>query len=488
MRREALRLLCCLLPVMLLLVTQSSCNEASSATPATASLAGRQLLTGGDNISWPTSAGNAADASYCRARLRLPLATEPTWTFTYTAAEFSNQDTYTILHRDGLLLLLSAQSPQLVGLDTASGAVRFNESLYDYSIGQRQVEYFDMLFFSPHGLLIGHDGPGRVYCWDLVAGRPERLWITAETGERNDIVAVNDCVWTSWDGFIRCLSVADGTQESSYPALSQTTSVVAAQNGMTITWTSSGEFYALDPAGEPLWSYLSGISGPVWSITAVIDEEHDTAYLKLPNEILECRDLISGEVRWRHTWADLMTDEQRIAIFGSVEEAFPPYAVSLSATPLGPVMSIISGQVLALDHDGNRRWVYDTNVPVLACLAFENGLLASERYLAPEFHGYLRFLTAFCPETIDWQRVREADEERQRMGSFQRLVVLDPDTGAPLDAYEPELPFLAMTPAHDKLVCSERSLLGVNEHRVHAFDWLEWDAAGQNSIIEDKGN
>ncbi|MBN2080856.1 PQQ-binding-like beta-propeller repeat protein [bacterium] len=487
MRRRAHRLFLCLLPVLLLTAVPAGCDKAASAIPPKVNLAAHRLLTGGDNLSWPTSAGTAADANYCRARLRLPLATEPAWTFEYSAAEFSNQDTFSILHRDGLLIL-SAYSPQLLGLDVTTGAVRFNQSLYDYSAGERQTEYFDMIYLTPHGLLVGHDGPGRIYCWSLDNDSPRRLWLSEETGEGNALLAINDCVWTYWDGFIRCLSAADGAQELSYPALIQTTNVVATQSGTTVTWTTSGEFFALDSNGAPLWSYLSGISGPAFSITAVVDEATNAAYLKLPNETLECRDLTSGELRWSHTWADLMTDEQRIALFGSTEDALPPYAVSLAATPQGPVMSIISGQVLALDHDGNRRWVYRTNVPVLACLVFENGLLASERFLGPNHRGFLQFLTAFCPETIDWQRVQEADEERRLSGSFQRMVVIDPGTGTLLDAFEPELPALAITPAHDKLIFSERSLLGVNQHRVLAYNWLEWDADGQDSAATEKGN
>lgn len=428
-------------------------------------------LYGGDTRAWLTPAGDAADRNYCAASLRLPLARDPAWVYEY-GIEFSSSPPSTIVHHDGLLVV-AADCSLLLGLEAATGQLVFNSDVYVHADAEGP-EALNSIFFQPRGLLVGQDDLGRHYCWDLRDGGPRRRWLGEPAKTTSGFVVSDEAVICGRDLGTACLAITDGRQRWEYPVLTRGAGVVLGSDGTVVTWANGSEFYALRAGdGAPLWSYFSGVAGYGWAVRAVIEPAQECVYLVLPDERVQCRELTTGTLRWEHGWSDLLSPAARDELYAGTQYGqIPLHAAGATATPEGLVLSMAFGAVLALDHQGSRRWVYESDLPVLGAIGFDNAVLVSEYFLAPEFIGLVSWLRVYCPDTVDWERYRAADEERRRRGMFQRLAALDPATGEPLDYFEPRLPMRAVVPACDKIIFGEAPLSAEQPRRILAYDWI----------------
>lgn len=446
----------------------------------------RRTLPGGDALSWPTPAGNAADSNYCDVALRLPLSREPVWEFTYTAMQFSMGDPIQLAHHDGLLAVISI-SPQILALDVDTGRQIFNRDVYEH-LNVDSPENFSGLFFNPVGLLAARDNVGRHYCWDVSGGVPRRLWLGPQTAGIGGYVALEDKLITSLEGEIRSLNIVTGEQQWSYPKMGQRSGVVVSAAGIVVAWSSSersssGEFYALDgTSGVPLWSYISGVAGWRGGVWAVIDDRQRCVYLALADERLQRRDLETGVLEWEYSWLDLTSTEEREAMFGASRYGpFPLYAVAPIVTPAGIVICLINGAVVALDHAGERRWTYRTDVATWGSIGFRNAVVVVEIFVAPANRQEFSPLQAFCPDAVDWDSYRSASEHDQRSGLFERYCVLNSATGEVLEYFETEVPTAAAAPAHNLFIVGETAKNMTREHRILAYDWLDWQPEEPNT-------
>lgn len=430
-----------------------------------------EALFGGDTRAWPTAAGDAADSGYCRAALRLPLEREPAWVCEY-GSEFSDAHPNSIVHHDGLLVV-TARCPQLLGIDVVSGQRLFNVDVYEH-LDRDLPESFGSLFFHPRGLLVGMDDLGRHYCWDLAGGTPERRWLGPPSRTDSGFVVGEEAVIAGWQGSTRSLAIRDGSVRWSYPDLLGGKGVVLGADGTVVSWLSGSEFFAVGAAtGELRWSDFSGVAGYRWASRAVIDDARGLVYFVLPDERVQCRLLATGELEWEHRWTDLMSQAARDALYAdSPVGQVPLHATAAMVTPDGLVLTLVYGAALALDQQGNRRWVHETDFPVLGGIGFANAVLISERYLAPEFVGLISWLRVYCPAAIDWEQYRVADEQRQRTGMFERRVALDPASGEPLDYFEPDYPARVLLPARDKIIIGEMTPVDGPARRILAYDWI----------------
>ncbi|MCH7471546.1 PQQ-like beta-propeller repeat protein [bacterium] len=495
-----------LLTVFFTLCTAPACtNTERDASPVVkvshrVELAGRRELYGGDQRSWLSPKGSIGDSGYCAASLRLPLAREPAWVMDYTGAEFSRFPPRRIVHRDGLLVV-SAEGTQLLGLDTATGERLFNEHVYHTM--ERLGEKMETLFLHPAGLLFGQDEIGRHYCWDiaspeglrggagrgnLISGAGRRnpnliseVWFIDQNDsmrlEPSDFVSQGDKLFTGWDSYIRALSSVDGSTIWTYPTLQAAGGIVLGGAGGTLLWWSNrGDVMALRAEdGVLLWAatLATRIDG------VILNDDLSHAYLIRYDEKLECRKLESGELLWEHDWSDLMDPaERRRRAEESGQITVLLRASKIAASREGVIISLISGDVLALDHFGARRWRYHTTTPVIDSLAFENGVMLLEFYLSIESPRPLELLLPFCldpPE--DWRNYNRANEESKKAAIFMRVAILDNKTGKLLDHFEPDRRFWAgPVPAYDKIVFGQR-LPTAGHNRVLAYDWLVPEAA-----------
>jgi len=447
----------------------------------------RPALYGGDPRSWPTPAGNAADSNYCDAALKLPLSRTPAWEFDYTPMQFSARDPVQLAHYDGLLAVISV-CPQILALDVDTGRLVFNRDVYEH-LNEDSPESLTGLFFNPKGLALGEDNIGRHYCWDMLDGEPRRLWLGPETGGIGGYVALADKLITSFDGEVLGFDVLNGQELWHYPKMGRRCGVVVSADGIAVAWSSSDiastcEFYALDTtSGAPLWSFVGGEIGWRGGVWAVIDNSQGCVYLALPDESVQRRKLETGELEWQYSWQSQTTPEEREQIFvGERFGSFPLYGVAPAVTPDGLVFCVLNGVVIALDQAGQPRWQYRTNVAVWGAIAFSNAVIVVEVFVAPGNGQDLSALRVFCPDTIDWGNYTSASAQDRRTKAFERYSVLDAATGAALDFFENAQPTAAAAPAHNLFIIGESAATGSAEHRILAYDWLDWQPAEDNTM------
>lgn len=484
-------------------------------------LSKRPALSGGTPRAWLTTRGDNADSLYCAARLKLPLATEPAWEFGYTPAEFSGHPARTVLHYDGLLVL-AGDSPQLIGLDTVTGAQRFNHDVYEHLDSDAQ-EYFRNLYVHPQRLLVGVDNLRRFYAWDIRGAALERLWLTGQAKDAAGMVASGRLLVTGWDDKLFGLDMLDGSKQWQVPLGAGGGGVVLAGDGKAAWWSEAGLAMGFDPHDGGLMWNLQVVD----QVDRIVpDKQRGLAYLAYSSEKLECRGLDSGKLLWSYSWRSLMDAEERARrlaetqeIIGGNNRRFVPAEIvvevsEMAVTTAGLVLSLDSGTVLAFDHEGHIRWLYEADVPGISLLCFKNAILLGQLYARPQDFPYP--LLPFWLDPPDWphyqevtrrwdgiewppgregrgqeepgsqadSRVTNEMEATGRQVLFFRFVALDPATGEELSAFEPaRVPFSSPVPAYSYIVFSElpnyRTNLapGAPSQRltVAAYDWIDWE-------------
>lgn len=454
-------------------VTVSSAS--GGATLTTSSESGE--LYGGTPRAWITPAGDAPDSNYCAAELKLPLETEPTWVYEY-GYEFSAAPPGEVIHRDGLLVV-TANCPQLLGLDARTGGQVFNQDVYQHQ-DTGQHEDLSRIFIHPtKALMAGQDDLGRHYAWDISADGLHERWVGPEVRSRSGYVVFGNSVYTAWSESIYCLSLDSGQTRWSYPNLVGAGGIVLGLDGVLVWWSQANNFIALDAVdGSLLWSYLCGvrIEGTGEGTHVIVDDEHHCVYLVLADEWVQCREITTGAMLWEHNWSDIIRPDRRQALTdyrGSLNYPMPTAHGVL--TPDGLVLPVNTGCVLALDHAGNRRWVHYSDTSVIHALGFNNAVLVSELYWGKDVTGLREGLKVFCPQPPDWPSYLNTSEERRERGLYERLVVLDMTSGEQLDAFDPGSILAALTPAYDKVVFGETGRAGDATHRIVAYNWIDWD-------------
>jgi outer membrane protein assembly factor BamB len=443
-------------------------------------LAARNPLYGGDPQAWLTQCGNNGDASFCQAKLRLPLAQEPVWTTSYSPAEFSAVSPQEIVHYNGELAI-SASSPQLMLLDTKTGAKLFNEYLVEghFGVDTRPVSQFSVLFINPAGLLLARDQLNRAYCFDMQNGKLARIWLNSDPGILDDRVYVTQGpeVIMGGTGRLRGVDIADGVEHWSYPALLPNQGKVLSRDGVVVYWSNLGQAGALDAgSGKLLWSL-----SPNSQITRIIiDDRNSSLYLSREDERLECRDLHSGQLRWEYRWAELMGRTEREQLIRRLRASYrvPVFDVMLlcrdiCCIPQGVCLCLISGDVLALDDKGTLLWQAKVQQPITSAIAFENGILLMEEYSKIGGRRQLGQFMPFMLDPPDWPSYTQAGQERKDQGRFNRFVVLDNKTGAALSSCDPPLGVSAWpVPAYNMVILGMEKD-GAVESSIRAYPWLE---------------
>jgi outer membrane protein assembly factor BamB len=500
----------------------AGCDKVAQARPAvvlTASeLAARPALYGGDTRAWLTDRGGNNDGGYCAAKLKLPLATEPSWEFAYSAAEFSNNPATTILHYAGRIYL-TADSPQLVALDAQTGKVLLNKDVYAHKDSDANEE-LNRIYAHPQGLLLGQDNLGRFYAWDLLDEALPQLWLGPELDSVAGFVLDGELMLTSWDDQLYGLDVLSGEPRWQFPSASQSGGVVLSQSGIEIWWSSEGRLYALQATDGVL----------LWSITTadlidrvIIDEPQQLTYVTYGNESVECRRLNDGAVRWQYSWASIVNEAERKWRYEQLLERLKVSADSLglagvtnqldeiALSPDGVLLSLSNGSVVALDKAGKIRWLYHGQASVTRMVVFENAALIEALYAPP---GYLFWdRAAYCLVEPDWPLLKHTrmlqaeaqggpvEEPARPQGTpglipnstppgpphrevFPRFAALDLRTGQELSSFEPELfPVSALVPARGNVVFTEApvswAVVGESGRgrklRVLAYPWIEWE-------------
>ena len=467
----------------LVLLGGSACQEDAGTAHASnlpANLSQRQAHFGGDQRAWPTTHGDWGDSAYCAAQLQLPLSREPAWIADYTAAEFSTHPASPLLHYDGTLVL-AARSPQLIGLDVDTGARVFNAPYYQ-AVDSLAMEELRWMFISPQGLIMVRDDQGRYYLLDELTRPPRRLWISAPTNDiESGYVVTPEYLYTAWGSQLRCLALADGEEQWRYPTLTPAGGVVLAHD-VVVWWSRQSKLVAVDAStGWLRWSVQ--VPEPIWRAICT-DRNHDV-YL-IYSERVECRDLFSGDLRWEYDWSKLMSDTertQRFAESGMGRKGFEEEDVTVllarspMLTPEGLILTLVCGEVLAFDHQGQVRWRYsEPGHLLLGQVAFANGILLWEAYVGPEYFGGLQRYRLFSLQPPAWAAYQAASSGEQQRGVFLRQLVLDPASGTGLDGFDfSTVAAAGPVPAYGKIVYSEEPVQGVYQRRVLAYDWLVWE-------------
>jgi outer membrane protein assembly factor BamB len=445
------------------------------ATLTTSSESGE--LYGGTPRAWITPAGDAPDSNFCAADLRLPLETEPAWVYEY-GYEFSAAPPSDVVHRDGLLVV-TANCPQLLGLNARTGEQVFNQDVYQHQDTGR-LEDLGHLFVHPaEPIIAGQDDLKRHYVWDINAEGLQERWVGPELSSRSGSVVFGNSVYTAWGESVYCLSLDTGQPRWSYPNLVGAGGIVLGLDGVLVWWSQANNFIALDAVdGSLLWSYMHGvrIEGTGEGAQVIIDDEHHRAYLMLADEWIQCRDLTTGAMLWEHNWSDIVRPDRRQAFEEFMQTpGFPMPAVQGIISPEGLVLPVHSGCVLALDHDGERRWVYYSSTAVTKAIGFRNAVLIAETYVGRDVAAYGQWLQGFCPEPPDWSNYLQVPEERRENGIFERVVALDADTGEAVSAYATASLSATITPASNQIILGETGRAGDTTHRIVAYNWLDWD-------------
>ena len=447
---------------------------AGSAAPA----AGVQrLLLGGDQRAWLNTGGDAAATSYCAARLKLPLASKPDWTATYSVGQFSAYPASELIQYDGRICI-AARSPMVLVLDAATGRKLYGKYVYAGPAGQGSGEEVQAIFYSPGGALFARDDYGVCYCLYERGGELKGRW--AYQGTRGDFAAIatGDEVFLAVAGRLRCLGLASAKERWSYPTLLRANGVLLSRSGAVVWFSLHGKAGAVAAAnGTPLWSLAcDDLINQV-----VIDDQRSRAYVSSNGERLECRDLQSGEQRWAFSWRDLIPAEDRQRALTQLETVVRQGGVSLAfiasnvmLLPDGVCVVLASGDVFCLDVEGKLRWHVRLNTAVNAALGFENGILIQQYYDGPQGRDLTDIGFVFMFEPPDWPVYRNAGAKRQLQGRFVRHAVLSRTDGTVLSTCEqPRGVRCYPIPAGDKIVLGLEGQRDAIPASVVAYNWLE---------------
>jgi outer membrane protein assembly factor BamB len=439
--------------------------------------AAAQQLDGGDARAWLNAAGNAGGASFCAARLKLPLAAKPDWVSTYSLGELSSYPVSELVHYDGRICV-AARSPMVLLLDTATGRKLDYTYVYEGPASQGLNEEVQAIFYSSGGALFARDDTGMCYCLYQRSGKLATRW--SYQGARGDFAATatGSEIFLAATGRLRCLSLASAKEQWSFPTLLRANDVVLARSGVAVWYSLYGKAGAV----------LAGNGAPLWSLAfdslinrMVIDDARSRVYVSSNDERLECRDLQTGELRWAFSWRALIAAADRQRALAQLEAVAGPAVLSMAFIPSnvlvlpdGVCIVLASGDVLSLDAEGKLRWHTRLNTAVNAALAFENGILVQQYYDGPQGRDLTDTGFAFMLEPPAWQVYRNADAERQQRGRFVRHVVLSRTDGAALSALEqPRGVRCSPIPAYDKIVLGLEGIRDAIPASVVAYNWLE---------------
>jgi outer membrane protein assembly factor BamB len=383
-----------------------------------------------------------------------------------------------VIHRDGLLMV-TADCSQLLGLNARTGEQVFNQDVYQHQ-DTGQHEDLSRIFIHPtKALMAGQDDLGRHYAWDISAEGLQERWVGPEAGTLSGYVVFGNAVYTAWGESIYCLSLDSGRPRWSYPNLVGAGGIVLGLDGVIVWWSQANNFIALDAVdGSLSWSYLCGTAQEFTgtSTQVIIDDEHHRAYLVLADEWVQCREILTGAVLWEHNWSDIVRSDRRQALEEFMQTSGFPMPVSHGIiSSEGLVLPVYSGCVLALDHDGGRRWVYHSSTAITNGIGFSNAVLIAETYVGRDVTTYGQWLQGFCPEPPDWSNYLQAPVERRENGVFERIVALDADTGEAVSVYATASLSATITPALNQIVLGETGRAGDTTHRIVAYNWLDWD-------------
>jgi outer membrane protein assembly factor BamB len=424
--------------------------------------------TPGTPVAWITSAGDEPDTNYCNANLSLPLVVEPAWEYSY-GLEFSPLEPTQLVHLDGTVYVVSA-CPQLLGLDTADGTRLFQRDVYMHADADVQ-ESIVGIFIHPSGeFLTGRDRQGRLYCWQTTPQGPEIWHVWEDALSLSGFVTSGEYIFGSWHNRVNALSLVTGRVDWSFPHLyAGFGGGIVTGAGYAVFWTAASEFHCFGLAdGSQRWAVHKGVPSMTFANSrAVIDAANERVYLVLADERVECRRLDTGELEWSHSWSDLGPEW--------LDPEEPQFYTDPVLSPEGLVIPLLHGVLLALDHDGNRRWVSHLDALSLFAMGFGNGVLVSEVYLAPEHRSPYSSLIPYQGEPPAWDSYRAADPQAQGEGVFSRFVVVDMATGKVSDALETDYPTTAVVPAYDKIVFGEAREASAGERRIVAYDWIDWE-------------
>jgi outer membrane protein assembly factor BamB len=508
----------CALSVASLLAGLAACGDRGNARQPAAA-AGRaqplrvaaQRLTGGTGQAWLTADGDLGDSNYCSARLKLPLAPEPAWTYSYSAAEVGPDPTQDLVHYGGLVAGSGGGSVVFV-LDARSGQERSKADAFLRQAGGLNMrESFMGLMFSPRGCLTGLDENGRYYVWDWPLDRLEQPRVgPPHDGLRNGFVALDETVVGSNGDALAAMRLADVTQVAWEEQLGvQPRGVVALADGTVVGWTIHGLVSCNAPDGAERWRTDEGSRLQ----RVVLDPEGDRAYVALFTGVLVCRAMDTGRELWRYDWNGLVPPAEQAGLLEGLNallqqgqfgngplESLILQAQLIGMAPQGVVLALQSGDVVLLDPaSGKVRW--HTRLHALADrgIVFRNGVLIHLRYhsLASNTRGIFTTLP-FLLHVPEWAEIEDraalekfnidalsngsqSTQAPKRRVVYGRFAVLNLDDGKLVQYFVEDKPAGgSIIPVEDKLVVAleQEALLTLPEsHRapckLAAYSWLE---------------
>jgi hypothetical protein len=461
-------------------------------------------LDGGDEQAWLTAAGEMGDSGFCAARLQLPLRLDqPAWELTYTNAEISPFPPTEMLHYSGLILC-SARTPVLFGIDADSGKLAFKTDPYLHEAQSRR-EFFRSLQFSADGQLFGTDNHGRYYVWELQPDGLQQLAVSAEEqGSVAGFITNAGDLIRARGSIMAAFPATDlGTPRWESQLVQQLEGIVASRSGLVVGWTRFGAVQCCDATGRQLWQ--SNEAQMVVDI--VLDRDGERCYLLTDSGRLICRALATGELLWSYDWSEEVPQAVRrklqdrlgkdrfaqLMIQQAGTDVFALDPALLCATPEGPVLGVKNGQAIAFDRQGHVRWRSGRGPLLDGGLAFENALL-----LHVVWNPVITAQIADRPWLLDipdWPEIKDRaalarlndpqgsftprPEAQNLQAVYTRLVVLDLHSGQVLQELpEPAPTTASLLPARGKIVMAQENRIYAGQRRdsgpckIVAYNWL----------------
>jgi outer membrane protein assembly factor BamB len=483
--------LCLALLLMLCACTRPP-EEATEAKPKAAAAAPSATLRyGGDTEAWVGPLGNMQDQSYCAADLKLPLAKEPVWELGYTSAEFSGAAPSPILHYAGTLAVC-ARSPQLMLLDAASGRIIANEDVYARREGETPLEEFHATYFSPAGRLLAVDAVNNLYCFDTRS--LARLWHRPNQSDDGSSALVTDArrLFASWgearNWNLHAVGIEDGAPGWGYPFTADPgdLGVTLSRSGILLGYAYPSQLRAVRSSdGRPLWT----VHERSRVAFAPLDEQRQQIYAVLSDESLVCRDLASGTLRWRYSWAGVLSAAEREELMVRsrlrkvTRRPLEVHCSALAVADDGLYASLQTGHVFHLSPAGQRQWAVKLDAPVVSMVVFDNALLAVQEYQIPDVQEQNKkgkFEQARPPDQFNltppaWPNL--VPEKGVRKAMFSRVVALSRENGAILSSVDTEVASLSnLCPAGTNLVFGgvrRGQRFEAAAHYITAYNWVE---------------
>lgn len=488
------RLLLCLLLAASCVPACRGQRESGADARAGAAAPGKEL-PGNDSRAWLSPLGSMGDSHYCATPLRLPLAREAAWRFGYTPAQFTDQRPLGLLHFDGTLAVYAA-CPSILLLEARSGKQLDVPFVYAHS-DDAPGESVSGVFFSPQGVLAGHDLLGRYYAWDLVDGTLVRRWLSPSLRySEMGYAAGSSLLYTGDNDGLTALRLADGSTDWVYPADRRVVNVLRAADGTVLCTLYPAGLAALEgQCGQLRWS----VELDAFVAGSCIEDSAEGFYVSLTTGKLQRRFLQDGALDWEYDFGEVFTDEERRAVAALTDDrrtqrlSLAP--ASYSCAPEGIYLAFLNGEIMAVSDSGSLLWQRRLETPVIDCLAFPNGLLVRQAYRDMRSGGGPpQLIDAFDSDRPDWELMPPAEAEPGEGGeadanvvrrpvTYTLLRVLDCRTGGDLDRFEPDvMPVCGLVPAGKNIVFGgSRSL----EDRLQdpadaspktwfvAYDWLD---------------